>query len=122
MDLASEGLASAFWAGMAAPGETPLEVGTRRAGGEEGGFSWRNAVMAEVDGQVAGALVTYQVRDAPEPLDALPAIFRPLQALENRALGSAVRERGRDLSRLPPPGGGAAAARGGGAAGAGARA
>jgi ribosomal protein S18 acetylase RimI-like enzyme len=87
VDLAGEGLASAFWAGMAAPGETPLDVGTRRAGGEEGAFSWRNAVVAEVDGQVAGALVAYHVREA-EPLEGVPAVVRPLQALENRAVGT----------------------------------
>ena len=86
-DLAGEGLASALWAGMAEPGEAPLDVGARRAAGKEGAFSWRNAVMAEVDGRVAGALVAYHVR-APEPLDGVPALVRPLQALENRAVGT----------------------------------
>jgi ribosomal protein S18 acetylase RimI-like enzyme len=86
-NLAGEGLAFAFWAGLAGPGETPLEVGIRRAAGGEGGFSWRNAVIAEVDGRVAGALVAYHVR-RPEPLGRVPAALRPLQALENRAIGT----------------------------------
>lgn len=86
-DLAGEGLASALWAGMAEPGEAALDVGARRAAGKEGAFSWRNAVMAELDGRVAGALVAYHVRE-PEPLDRMPALVRPLQALENRAVGT----------------------------------
>jgi ribosomal protein S18 acetylase RimI-like enzyme len=86
-NLAGEGLAFAFWAGLAGPGEAPLDVGIRRAARGEGAFSWRNAVIAELDGRVAGALVAYHVR-RPEPLDPVPAVFRPLQALENRAVGT----------------------------------
>jgi len=44
--------------------------------------------MAEVGGQVAGGLVAYRIGDAGQPLDELPPMFRPLQALENRALGT----------------------------------
>ena len=33
-------------------------------------------------------LVTYTIAEAPEPLDDLPPMFRPLQALENRVPGS----------------------------------
>ena len=117
VDMAGEGLPSYFWARMAEPGETPMEVGVRRAAGDAGGFSWRNAVVAEVAGQVAGALVSYRVADEPEPLDALPPVFRPLQALENLVPGSQLCERDRDLSRLPPAGRGGAADGGGGAAG-----
>ena len=88
VDLASEGLARHLWAQMAEPGEDVLDVGTRRAARDEGAFSWRNAVIAEIDGTAAGGLVAYRIGDAPEPLDELPALFRPLQALENRALGT----------------------------------
>lgn len=88
VDLAGEGLPSHLWARSAAPGETPLSIGIRRAERDEGSFSWRNAVAAEVDGVVAGAMVTYRIGDAPAPLDGLPPMFRPLQALENRAPGS----------------------------------
>ena len=45
-------------------------------------------MIAELGGPVAGGLVAYRIGDAPEPLDELPAMFRPLQALENRALGT----------------------------------
>jgi ribosomal protein S18 acetylase RimI-like enzyme len=86
--LASEGLTDYLWARMAAPGEDPFAVGVRRAERDEGAFSWRNAVMAEVGGAVAGMLVAYRIGDTPEPVDEQPEMFRPLQRLENRALGT----------------------------------
>ena len=73
---------------MAEPGEDVWAVGARRAARDEGAFSWRNAVIAEIDGAVAGALVSYRIGPDPEPLDDLPPMFRPLQSLENRAPGS----------------------------------
>jgi ribosomal protein S18 acetylase RimI-like enzyme len=73
---------------MAEAGEDVWEVGRRRAARDEGAFSWRNAVMAELDGAVAGGLVTYRIGQEPEPLDDLPPMFRAIQALENQALGS----------------------------------
>ncbi len=88
VDLAGEGLPSHLWARMAAPGEDAFAVGVRRAERDAGGFSWRNAVVAEIGGAVAGALVSYRLGAAPEPLDDLPPLFRPLQALENRAPGT----------------------------------
>jgi ribosomal protein S18 acetylase RimI-like enzyme len=86
VDMASEGLARVVWEGMAEPGEDLLAVGARRAARDEGAFSWRNAVIAELGGAVAGGLVAYRIGPDPEPLDEVPPLFRPLQALENRAL------------------------------------
>lgn len=88
IDLAGEGLPAHLWARMAEPGEDVWTVGVRRALRDEGAFSWRNAVVAEIDGVVAGALVMYRIDDAPAPLDDMPAMFRPLQALENMVPGS----------------------------------
>jgi ribosomal protein S18 acetylase RimI-like enzyme len=88
VDLAGEGLPRFVWAGMAEPGEDAWAVGARRASRDEGAFSWRNATVAEVGGALAGCLVGYPIGDRPEPLDEVPPMFRPLQALENRALGS----------------------------------
>lgn len=88
VDLAGEGMPAYLWSAMAEPGEDVWAVGTRRAARDEGAFSWRNAVVAEVEGAVAGALVSYRIGADPEPLDDLPPMFRPLQALENQALGT----------------------------------
>ncbi len=86
IDLAGKGLPRVLWARMAEPGEDVWDVGARRAARDEGGFSWRNARMAEVGGQVAGGIVTYRV-GAPAPVDDLPVEVQSLQALENRVPG-----------------------------------
>ncbi|MFO1141926.1 MAG: GNAT family N-acetyltransferase [Amaricoccus sp.] len=82
--FASGGLAGHLWARAAAPGEDAFAVGVARAGRDDANFSWRNSVMAEIDGVVAGALVTYRIARSAEPLDDLPPIVRPLVALERR--------------------------------------
>lgn len=86
---AGEGLPLYLWARLAAPGETAWDVGVRRAARDDGSFSWRNATMIERDGRAAGALIGYAIPDAPEPVpDDMPAMFRPLQELENLAPGT----------------------------------
>jgi ribosomal protein S18 acetylase RimI-like enzyme len=78
-----------LWSKMAGPGEDPWEIGRRRAAREEASFSYRNAWMAEAAGNVAGALIGYPLADAPEPIPAdMPAMFVPLQELENLAAGT----------------------------------
>ncbi|MFN4140428.1 GNAT family N-acetyltransferase [Aestuariivirga sp.] len=84
VDLAGEGLPRYLWSQMAQEGEDVWSVGERRAARDEGSFSWRNAWVAEADGQVAGTLIAYDIGPDPQPLDNLPEMFRPLQALENR--------------------------------------
>jgi ribosomal protein S18 acetylase RimI-like enzyme len=88
VDLASEGIARRFWAGLAGPGEDLLAVGARRAARDEGAFSWRNAWIAELGDAVAGGMVGYRIGEAPAPVEEAPAFARPLVALENEALGS----------------------------------
>lgn len=90
IELAAEGIAWHLWSQSAAPGESPLEVGKRRALREEGGFSFRNATVAERDGRVVGMLLGYPL---PDPYDSgdladLPDYVRPLVELESLAPGS----------------------------------
>ena len=84
IDFAGEGMPSYLWARMAEPGEGIWDVGRRRAKREEGGFSYRNAVVLEEDGRVAACLIGYPLPDEPEPIDyeRMPAMFVPLQELE----------------------------------------
>jgi ribosomal protein S18 acetylase RimI-like enzyme len=88
--FASEGLALHVWTGIAGPGGDPLQIGRERARRETGSFSYRNAVVAEEPaGQVAAALIGYALPDAPEPITGImPAMFVPLQELENLAPGT----------------------------------
>jgi ribosomal protein S18 acetylase RimI-like enzyme len=90
VDIAGEGLPAHLWSTLRAPGQSLLEVGRERAGREEGGFSYRNAIIAELDGEIAAALVGYLLDDPYElpDLDALPELVRPLVELEALAPGS----------------------------------
>jgi ribosomal protein S18 acetylase RimI-like enzyme len=90
INFAGEGLPLYLWEKTAAPGEDPWHVGRERAARETGSFSYRNAVIAEVDGKVAGALIGYPVSAEPEAIDTTntPPMFVPLLELENLAGGT----------------------------------
>ena len=90
VDLAGEGLPFYLWSNMAEEGESPWDVGRRRAQREEGGFSYRNAIVVEKDRRVIACLIGYPLPDAAEPIDyaEMPAMFVPLQELENLAPGT----------------------------------
>ncbi len=90
VNFAGEGLPLYLWAKMAEPGESPWEVGRRRAMRTEGAFSFRNAVVAEADRRVVAGLVGYPLPERSEPVDyaALPPILIPLQELECLAPGT----------------------------------
>ena len=89
VNFAGEGLPLYLWDQMKEPGETAWDAGRRRAARDEGAFSWRNAVIIECEGKAAGCLIGYGVADRPEAIpDDFPAMFRPLQELENLAPGT----------------------------------
>lgn len=89
VNMAGEGLPLCLWAGMAEPGQSPWAVGEQRARRDEGGVSWRKAVVVAPAGEVIAALVGYPLPAFPRPIPAdLPALFRPLQELENLAPGT----------------------------------
>jgi len=89
-NMAGEGMPLHLWARMAGPGDTPWDLGRARARGAHGSFSHRNAVVAEVDGQVVASLVGYRLPDAPRAIDlnTKPAMLVPMQQLENLAPGT----------------------------------
>ena len=90
VDLAGEGMPAYMWSTLASSGQSALEVGRERARREEGGFSYRNAVIAEIDGEIAASLVGYRLDDPYDlgVLDDMPAIVHPLVRLEAKAPGS----------------------------------
>jgi len=86
VNYAGEGMPLYLWGQMAEPGEAAWDVGRRRAAREDGSFSYRNATIIEHDGQCAGCLIGYAIPDTPQPIpDHMPAMFVPLQELENLA-------------------------------------
>ena len=87
VNFAGEGLPLYLWDKMKQPGETAWDVGRSRAARDEGSFSYRNAVIAEIDGKCAACLIGYPQPDSPEEIDyeKMPPMFAPLQELENLA-------------------------------------
>jgi ribosomal protein S18 acetylase RimI-like enzyme len=90
VDIAGEGMPAYMWSTLKVPAQSLLEFGRERAARESGGFSWRNAIVAELDGEVAASLVGYRL-DNPYDLgilDEMPEMVRPLVRLEAKAPGS----------------------------------
>ena len=86
---AGEGMPLYLWEKLAGPGETAWDVGRARAGREQGSFSYRNATIMEHQGEAAGCLIGYEIAEVPGAIAPdMPAMFRPLQELENLAPGT----------------------------------
>jgi ribosomal protein S18 acetylase RimI-like enzyme len=90
VDIAGEGLPAYLWSTLKAPGQSILEVGRERAARETGGFSYRNATVAEVGSEIAACLVGYRLDDPYDlgDLEQVPPLVRPLVLLEAKAPGS----------------------------------
>jgi ribosomal protein S18 acetylase RimI-like enzyme len=72
----------------AAEAYDPIEIGRLQMLKDDGSFNWRNATMAESDGEVVGMLLGYREPDEPGPTPAdTPDFFRPLLELEAEARG-----------------------------------
>ncbi len=85
-ELASEGMAPWGWERAAAPGEDPLDVGLARMRKKISEAAPGTAIVAEVDGQPAGGVITYDIGTEPEEIAPdTPPVFVPLIELENLA-------------------------------------
>jgi ribosomal protein S18 acetylase RimI-like enzyme len=86
VNFAGEGLPLHLWKGLAEHGQDPWEVG--RARQADKAREGQIVVVDLGDGAVAG-ITGYAIGSEPEPIgDDFPALFRPLQELENEALDS----------------------------------
>lgn len=86
--LAGHGIPDFLWTQAAKPGQTATDVGILRIRGD-GNFSYRNAQLAILDGQIVGLLIAYRLpeSDAIDPNDFAP-LLRPLIELEQCVPGS----------------------------------
>jgi ribosomal protein S18 acetylase RimI-like enzyme len=89
VNMAGDGLPLYLWTRMAEGSQSPWDVGRQRAQRETGAFSYRNAVVRDDGERVAAVLIGYPLPDEPgEVDDDMPAMFVPLQELENLAAGT----------------------------------
>jgi ribosomal protein S18 acetylase RimI-like enzyme len=90
INMAAEHLPAYQWQQMSAGDQAPMAFGATRAARDEGAFSYANARVAEIGGEVAGMLLGYRQPDPYDTgdLDAVSPILRPLIELESIAPGS----------------------------------
>lgn len=90
MDIAGHGLPAYIWSLRAEGGQEPIDVGTGRAAREDADFSYRNAVVAEEDGEVVAMVLAYRLPEAGDiaDLEEMPEVLRPLAELELLAPGT----------------------------------
>ncbi len=85
VEFAGEGLPLCLWTQLAGPAGNPWDVGRKRVGSDTPGYSYRNALIAELAGKTAGALIGYPLGE-PEPIEKNePALLVPLHELTNLA-------------------------------------
>jgi ribosomal protein S18 acetylase RimI-like enzyme len=89
INMAADDLPLHFWKKSVGPGGDPMALGRERAARETGNFSFRNAWLAEVEGEVAACLLGYPAAMEPEPIEPdTPPLFVPLLELEAMAPGA----------------------------------
>lgn len=90
VNIAGEGLPFYLWNKMAQSGESPWDIGQERARRDFGSFSYRNTILRQGGDVVVSALIGYPLPDKPEPVkyEELPAMFVPLQELEDLVPGT----------------------------------
>ncbi|MBL9073460.1 GNAT family N-acetyltransferase [Tabrizicola sp.] len=89
INMAADDLPLHFWKQSVGPDGDPWDYGRERAARETGNFSFRNAWLAEAEGEVAACLLGYAADPDPAPIDPdTPPIFVPLLELEALAPGS----------------------------------
>jgi ribosomal protein S18 acetylase RimI-like enzyme len=89
IEYAGDGIPGYLWSQSAKEGQPPIEVGIERVLREEANFSYRNAVVAEVDGRVAAMMLAYRLPEQSEVnLEELPDLLRPLEELEQKVPGT----------------------------------
>lgn len=90
INAAGGGMSHYFWQTMVGDDGDPWTYGAQRALTPGSPYYYQLADMAMIDDQVAGCIITYQITEAATAADYedIPAIFQPLQRLEDAAVGT----------------------------------
>ena len=86
VNIAGDAMPLAHWRTLGGPQDDPWAIGAERAARDTGGFSWRNATMAEIDGQVAAAMIAYRIdsKQAPKTMPTCRRISLPCRNWRTR--------------------------------------
>ncbi|ODT03952.1 MAG: GNAT family N-acetyltransferase [Mesorhizobium sp. SCN 65-20] len=90
VDLSSHGFASWLWHGSVVRGEveTALECGRCQLRSDDETGGWKDASFAEVDGEVAGAVIGYSIDTSIGDVEADHPVLHPLIDLQKKVIGS----------------------------------
>ncbi len=90
INLAGEGIPACLWRQLAPDQPDPLVTGSQRASRRQGGFSYRNAMVAEEAGEILGMVLHYRLDDPYDIGDIkdYPEVVRPAVELESLVPGS----------------------------------
>ena len=90
VNMAGEGLPYYLWTQLAENTQSPWDIGKERAMREQGGFSYKNAIVRDEDQSVVCCLIGYPITEklSPEDYGEIPGMFVPLQKLEDCAVAS----------------------------------
>lgn len=88
INMAADDLPLHFWRQSVGPDGDAMALGRERAMRETGSFSYRNAWLAEVEGEVAACLLGYPAEDPGPITQDTPPLFVPLLQLESMAPGA----------------------------------
>lgn len=87
IDIAGEGIPNWLWSKSSDEKNSPLDIGTERARRTSGGFSFTNAHVIQHGNKIAGMLLGYPIREAPDDnVDELPAPIAPFVELEKHSV------------------------------------
>lgn len=89
-DIASRGFASWLWFADVATGvsDTPLERGRLKMSEEEAVGGWRDAVIAEAYGEVAGVAIGHSLEEGIDKIEATVPATEPMLALQKTVVGT----------------------------------
>jgi ribosomal protein S18 acetylase RimI-like enzyme len=91
VNMSGEGMALYLWDKMAVnSSDTAWQIGAQRAQRESGGFSYRHSIVRDENNAPVAGLIGYPLPAEPDPqrFEGLPAMFVPLQELEDLVRGT----------------------------------
>ena len=80
--IASDGVADYIWTKYSEPGQDILEFGAARYAEEDSPFSYKNSVIAELDSEILGMMLTFPMIESDEDRFEVDPVLKPYMELE----------------------------------------